>query len=581
VTERRNGGDGAPEGAASDETPDRWDAFPRLATDQLSILEENGERQATAPDRLLVAEGQRDRDFLVVLAGTVAVVEGRGTPLERTIRVHGRGRFLDELGLLTGQPSFVSMVVREPGEILAVPLPRLRDLVSRKPQLGDLILRAFLIRRELLVGLGAGMCIVGSRFSPDTRRLREFAARNRLPHRWIDLEQDPQAEGLLRQLRIPPSDTPVVIWHGEVLRNPANADVARALGLAPHTSLGQLEDLVVVGAGPSGLAAAVYGASEGLRTVVLDAVATGGQAATSSRIENYLGFPTGISGAELAERAVIQAEKFGAVISVPARATALEHDGIYYTVRLDDGSCLRSRTVVLAAGARYRRLPARRLEEFEGTSVYYAATFMEAAFCRDRPVTVVGGGNSAGQATVFLAQHASGVRLVVRAEDLDRDMSRYLVDQIQRNTSVEVLTCSEVEELVGKAGELEAVVVRSNATGERRRLDTNLLFVFIGAVPATGWLRGTVALDDKAFVLTGTAAAAAQGAEPREAAGPGPGRPAATGLGVLETSWPGVLAVGDVRSGSIKRVASAVGEGAMAVRLIHEHLARVTGSAPR
>jgi thioredoxin reductase (NADPH) len=315
--------------------------------------------------------------------------------------------------------------------------------------------------------------------------------------------------------------------------------------------------------------------------VVLDAVATGGQAGTSSRIENYLGFPTGISGAELAERAVIQAEKFGAVISVPARATALERDGSFYTVRLDDGSYLRSRTVVIAAGARYRRLQARRLEEFESTSVYYAATFMEAAFCRDRPVTVVGGGNSAGQATVFLAQHASGVRLVVRGEDLGRDMSRYLVDQIQRNTSVEILTCSEVEELVGEAGELEAVVVRSNATGERRRLDTNLLFVFIGAVPATGWLRGTVALDDKGFVLTGTAAAAAQGAEPREADVPGPGRPAATGLGVLETSWSGVLAVGDVRSGSIKRVASAVGEGAMAVRLIHEHLAGVAGSVAR
>jgi thioredoxin reductase (NADPH) len=314
--------------------------------------------------------------------------------------------------------------------------------------------------------------------------------------------------------------------------------------------------------------------------VVLDAVATGGQAGTSSRIENYLGFPTGISGAELAERAVIQAEKFGAVISVPARATALERDGIYYAVRLDDGGYLRSRTVVIAAGARYRRLQARRLEEFEGTSVYYAATFMEAAFCRDRPVTVVGGGNSAGQATVFLAQHASRVRLVVRAEDLDRDMSRYLVDQIQRNASVEVLTCSEVKELVGEAGELKAVVVRSKRTGQRRRLDTNVLFVFIGAVPATGWLRGTVALDDKGFVLTGTAAAA-HGAEPREAAGPGPGRPVATGVGVLETSWSGVLAVGDIRSGSIKRVASAVGEGAMAVRLIHEHLARFAGSATR
>ena len=265
MTQRRNGPDRGPEGAARDETPDRWGAFPRLAPDQLSVLEENGERRATAPDQLLVAEGQRDRDFLVVLAGTVAVVEGRGTPLERTIRVHGPGRFLDELGLLTGQPSFVTMVVREPGEILAVPLPRLRDLVSRQPQLGDLILRAFLIRRELLVGLGAGMRIVGSRFSPDTRRLRELAARNRLPHSWIDLEQDPQAEELLRQLRIA-RPTPRCDLARRGPCNPSNADLARALGLAPNASPERLEDLVVVGAGPSGLAAACTAPSEGPRT---------------------------------------------------------------------------------------------------------------------------------------------------------------------------------------------------------------------------------------------------------------------------------------------------------------------------
>ena len=416
------GGTGASGESTESETPDRWGAYPRLLPQQVALLAQIGTRRPVGAGDLLVQEGERDRDFLIVLAGSVAVVEGYGTPQERTIRVHGPGRFLDEIGLLTGQPAFVSMLAREDGEILAVPLPRLRDLVSREPQLGDLILRAFLLRRELLVGQGVGLRIVGSRFSPDTRLLREFAARNRLPHTWIDVEEDAQAEQLLRRLGIPPSDLPVVILGHQVLRNPSRAALARVLGLAPPDPRERLEDVVVVGAGPSGLAAAVYGASEGLSTVVLDAVATGGQAGTSSRIENYLGFPAGISGAELAERAVIQAEKFGAVIRVPARATGLGRDGPAYVIQLDDGSGIRSRSVIVAAGARYRRLQIDRLEEFEGSSVHYAATFMEAMFCRDLPVTVVGGGNSAGQATVFLTGHASRVRLVVRTDDLGLDM---------------------------------------------------------------------------------------------------------------------------------------------------------------
>jgi thioredoxin reductase (NADPH) len=547
-------GRAADAGRQDDETPDRWGAYPRLTPQQLSLLDQAGTRRVVRAGDVLVREGDRDRDFLVVLAGTVGVVDGYGTSQERTIRVHGPGRFLDEIGLLTGQPAFVSMVAVQDGEILAVPLARLRDLVSRDPQLGDLILQAFLLRRELLAGQGVGLRIVGSRFSPDTRRLREFAARNRLPHTYLDVEEDAQAEQLVRQLGIPPSDMPVVISGREILRNPTDAELARILGVAPPSAGERPEDLVVVGAGPSGLAAAVYGASEGLSTIVLDAVATGGQAGTSSRIENYLGFPAGISGAELAERAVIQAEKFGAGISVPARATGLTHEGDAYAVRLVDGTEIRSRTVVLAAGARYRRLQVDRLEEFEGASIYYAATFMEAMFCRDLPVTVVGGGNSAGQATVFLTGHASRVRLVVRGDDLGQDMSRYLVDQIEGNPAVEVLTSTEVKQLCGQGGELEAVVVENNRTGRRRRLDTRLLFVFIGSAPATGWLRGAVALDDKGFVRTG---------------------PPAGADNVLETSWPGVFAVGDVRSGSIKRVASAVGEGAMAVRFIHEHLQNV------
>jgi thioredoxin reductase (NADPH) len=550
------------------ETPDVCGAFPRLDGEHLALLEKYGHRRRVEPGQVLIREGERDRDFSVILAGTVVVVDGHGTPEERVIRVHGPGRFLDELGLLTGQPALVSSVAREAGEILQVPLDALREAVSQDIKLGDLILRAFVVRRELLIGMVSGIRIIGSRYSPDTRRLREFAARNRLPHTWIDLEEDAGAEEMLRQLGVRPEETPVVVGRdNQVLRNPTNAELARTIGLPVPSTPDRLADLVVIGAGPAGLAAAVYGASEGLSTVVLDAVATGGQAATSSRIENYPGFPAGISGAELADRSVIQAEKFGAVISVPAAATGLgDQDGVH-VVRLDDGNQIQSRAVVIATGARYRKLDVARLEEFEGTSVYYAATMMEARFCGDLPVVVVGGGNSAGQATVYLSKYASSVRLLIRHDDLGADMSRYLVDQVERIPNVEVLRHTEVRELVGRDGELAAVVVEDNRTGSRRELPAGLLFVFIGADPCTGWLRGSVALDDHGYVRTGPSAGStgppADGHQPN----------------LLETSRPGVLAVGDVRSGSIKRVASAVGDGAMAVRLVHEYLAR-TGHVP-
>ncbi|MEA2215910.1 MAG: thioredoxin reductase, partial [Solirubrobacteraceae bacterium] len=325
---------------------------------------------------------------------------------------------------------------------------------------------------------------------------------------------------------------------------------------------GEVCDLLVVGAGPSGLAASVYGASEGLATVTLDAVATGGQAGTSSKIENYLGFPAGISGAELAERAAIQARKFGARIAVPAQAVGLEREDGSYRVRLADDNELLARAVIVASGARYRRLPVPRLDEFEATSVYYAATLMEAQLCAGDPIVVVGGGNSAGQATLFLSRYATELRLVVRGDSLDRDMSRYLAERIERS-AVEVLLSSEVRELDGERT-LEAVVVENRRTGERLRLPAKALFVFIGADPHTGWLAGAVALDRNGFVLTGPAAAAATGDH---------GDPQHQPL-LLETSSPGVLAVGDVRSGSVKRVASAVGEGSMSVRLVHDFLER-------
>jgi thioredoxin reductase (NADPH) len=546
------------------ETPDVAGAYPRLSDEQIELLSRRGEKRPVQQGDVLVAEGQRDRDFLIVLSGKVAVIEGYGTPKARTVRVHGQRRFLDELGLLTGQPSFVSMVAQEPGEVLAFPLDALHELVREEPDLGDLILRCFLARRELLIGGITGIKIVGSRFGPDTRRLRELAARNRVPHTWIDLEEDPGAEELLRRLSISAKDTPVVIWRDRVLRNPSNAELARVAGLRRSGQDEAMCDVVVVGAGPAGLAAAVYGASEGLATIVLDAVATGGQAGTSSRIENYLGFPAGISGAELADRAVVQAKKFGADLNVPVTAVRLEWHDSEHVVHLDDGAQLRTRTVVIATGARYRRLDVPRLAEFEGTSVYYAATFMEALFCERQPVSVVGGGNSAGQATVFLARHAAQVRLIMLHDDLNRDMSRYLVDQIERLPNVEVLRHTEITELIGHDGRLQALGVRDTRTGERQETPTTVLFPFIGAQPCTGWLASSVALDTRGYVMTGAQV-----------------RTDAPQPVMLETSRPGVLAVGDVRSGSIKRVASAVGEGSMAVRLIHDYLAMFGHGAER
>jgi thioredoxin reductase (NADPH) len=411
---------------------------------------------------------------------------------------------------------------------------------------------------------------VGSRFSPDTHRLREFAVRNRIPHRWIDVEQDPASEAILRELGVSSDETPIVLWQGsQLLRNPSNIELARVIGL-PSVSLPDARcDLVIVGAGPAGLAAAVYAASEGLATVVLEAMAIGGQAGTSSCIENYLGFPAGISGAELAQRAAIQAQKFGAAVSVPAEAVRLDSYDGSFVIRLGDGGEITARTVLVATGAHYRRLSIPRLEHFESTSVYYAATEVEAQLCRGHPVAIVGGGNSAGQAALFLAQHAS-VSLLIRHEHLDKHMSRYLADRIQCHQAIRVLRCTEVQELIGDDA-LEALVVEDNRTGERKRLDVRAMFVFIGAEPQTQWLDSQLATDDHGFLLSGVDPIRRSIGGDAVDTGTFPApyfRPL-----LVETSQPGVFAVGDVRYGSVKRVAAAVGEGAMAIHMVHERLA--------
>jgi len=545
------------------ETPDIYGAYPRLSDDQIAALEAGGARRTVNTGETLVREGERSDYFFVMLSGKVAVTTTDDAGNRHVIRVHGPGRFLGELGDLEGQAAFYTAEVVEAGEVLVVPTERVRALVVHDPVLSDLILRAYLLRRSLLIREESGFRIIGSCYSPDTARLREFAARNRLPHRWFDLERDKHAERLLQRFGVPPQDTPVVIWGGEVLRNPTNTELARRVGLLLPDTVPDESDVVVVGAGPAGLAAAVYGSSDGLITAAMERIATGGQAGTSSRIENYLGFPGGISGGDLAERAALQAAKFGARILVSAEIVRLQSGDGQHQLTLADGATVVARAVVLATGARYRRLAVPGLESFEGDGVYYAATVQEALLCGTGPVVIVGGGNSAGQAAIFLAERVSRVYVVIRGDDLNKDMSRYLVDQIDRHPRVTVRSCTEVREVHGD-DKLSEVVIEDKRTGERHSIQTRALFVFIGADPNTSWLAGAVQLDDHGFVPTGPAALYSDTDGTRRTT---QRRQPLT----LETSQPGVFAAGDVRSGSVKRVASAVGEGSMAIRQIHEY----------
>jgi thioredoxin reductase (NADPH) len=549
-----------PLGVGMEEPENRHGAFPRLGEEQRARLRALGELRRVESGEVLFRDGDAGYDFFLVESGVVAVVQGYGSE-NRVIAVHGPHRFLGELNLLTGSRAYLTAVVRDPGEVIQVPVAALRALVAQDEELGNVILRAFLSRRSILIEVGAGVKVVGSRYSRDTRRLREFLQRNRVPYRWMDLETDAEADVLLRALGVEPGETPVVLGGEGVLRNPSNAQLAAMLGIGARGAPPAMCDLVIVGGGPAGLAAALYGASEGLDTQAIDAVAFGGQASTSSRIENYLGFPAGISGSELAARAALQAGKFGARLMVPAEAVGFAREDGHYSVRLAGGETVNGRTVIVATGAQYRQLDVPDMERYEGLGVYYAATQAEAQLCAGDPVLIVGGGNSAGQAAMFLSRHAAGCRLLIRGDDLGKSMSRYLVDEIQSREQIEVVTHSEVAELRGEAG-LEAVVVRDTRTGERRDLQAKALFVFIGASPHTDWLRGEVAMDEDCFLLTG------RDVQDEGLLAHGEERPY-----FLETSQPGVFAVGDVHSGSIKRVASAVGEGSMAVRLVHQRLA--------
>jgi thioredoxin reductase (NADPH) len=544
----------------SDQAPDAT-AFPDLDDAQLAAVAEYGERRAVTRGEILYSPADDHYDFFVILSGAVEIIETDGRD-ERIITRHGARRFVGEVNLITRQRPYLTARVVESGEVIVVPAEVFRTRVLADVRLSDTILEAFLARRALLLSTAADtLQIVGSEFSPESMALREYAARNRLPHRWIDADAHPEVATLLDRLGVTVAELPVAITAQGVVRRATPGELAARLGLTIDSLPDRCFDVVVVGAGPAGLAASVYAASEGLHTLTLDSVATGGQAATSSRIENYLGFPTGISGGDLANRASVQALKFGAVISSPCAVMSLTDQAGHFVLNLGDGTQVAARALVAASGAHYRRLPVDDLPRFERAGVYYAATELEARACGGSRVIVVGGGNSAGQAAMFLAEASSEVHIVVR-RDLAATMSAYLVDRIEAHPRITVHRGCTIAALRG-GHTLEEVDI---ATPDGPiTVSCAALFSFIGAEPNSGWLEG-VAVDEHGFVLTD-----------REIDDDALGdewnvlhrRPLP-----YETSRPGLFAVGDLRSGSTKRVAAAVGEGSAAIRSVHEHLAR-------
>jgi thioredoxin reductase (NADPH) len=542
-------------------------AFPPLTSDQFAVLARYGERSEVAAGEVLYSAGDTDYDFIVTESAEVEVVRPAmpGAP-EAQIASWGPGFFLGELNLITGQSALATARVSAPGVIYRIKKPEFRRLMAEEADLSDFILRVLLARRQSLMhNEGAlSLRIIGSQMSAGTHALRTWAARQQLPHTWLDYD-DPAGQRLACAAGVTAEELPAAITATAILRNATPGDVAEHLGLALRAGEKHDYDVVIIGGGPAGLAAAVYGASEGLHTLLVDALAVGGQAAASSRIENYLGFPSGLSGVELMSRALVQANKFGADISSPCEVDSLDcHDG-HLHVHLSNGEDVHARAVVVASGARYRKLPLDGWATYEGAGIYYAATEIEARACAGRPVTVVGGANSAGQAALFLAESGSTVCLVVRGTDLGAGMSRYLVDRVIANPRITVHTNSQVTQLHGGAA-LEGVTVTLNGEQPIRK-DCNGLFCFIGAEPATDGLKG-LAVDEDGFILTDRDIPDEERGQTWELLGRIPL--------AFETNVPGIFAVGDVRSGSMKRVAAAVGEGASAIRSVHLALAPVT-----
>ncbi len=539
------------------------EVFPALSDEQIERVARHGRARTAAAGEVLIEQGDAPIPFFVLLSGELVAV--RPTELGHSlITLSGRGQFNGEINTLSGRRALFRLQASKQSELIELDRAQMMTLVQTDAEVGEIVMRAFIWRRVGLVTAGVGdVALLGSAHSADTLRLREFLTRNSHPYAYLDLEHDAEAEQLMKTFRVDAAEIPVLICRGRtVLRNPSNREVAECLGFNEAVDRTHVRDLMVIGAGPSGLAAAVYGASEGLDVLVIETNAPGGQAGSSSRIENYLGFPNGVSGLELAARAYAQAEKFGAEMLID-KATRLHCDSHPYSVSLEGSGDIRTRAVVIASGVRYRKPELENLERFEGDGIYYGATAVEAQLCAGDEVIVVGGGNSAGQAAVYLSKQAARVYVLVRSGGLADSMSRYLSRRFEETPNIELLFHTEIVALLGD-GRLEAVRWRNNETGAIEEHPVHHVFMMTGAVPSTEWLDGCLKLDDKGFVKTGAALSVDDLASAHW--------PLARPPYLLETSLPGVFAVGDIRGGSVKRVASAVGEGSIAISFVHQVL---------
>jgi thioredoxin reductase (NADPH) len=539
--------------------------FPKLTPAQIKRIAAVGTLRRVERGHILVNQGEVTVPFFVVMSGEIEILQPTASG-ELPITNHLAGEFTGEVNMLSGRRSLVCMRMKEAGEVIQLDRHGLQTLVQTDVELSEILMRAFIFRRLELISHGAGdVVLVGSSHSSGTLRIKEFLGRNGHPYSYVDLDRDEGVQELLDRFQVRIDEIPVLICRGNaVLRNPTNQQVADCLGLNAEIDESHIRDVLVIGAGPSGLAAAVYGASEGLDVLVIETNAPGGQAGSSSKIENYLGFPTGISGQELAARAYNQAQKFGAEMVIARSAVKLACTKRPYAVEIDGGTRIPARAIVIATGAQYRRLPLENLAQFEGVGVYYGATYIEAQLCGNEEVIVVGGGNSAGQAAVFLSEAAKHVHVLIRSGQLADTMSRYLIRRIEDSARITLHTYTEVVALEGE-DRLERVRWRNNQTGKEETQNIRHVFLMTGASPNTGWLDGCVAMDEDGFIKTGPEL---QAADLSSAKWPLPRAPF-----LLETSLPGVFSVGDARAGNVKRVASAVGEGSISIHLVHRVLA--------
>ncbi|WP_088348223.1 MULTISPECIES: cyclic nucleotide-binding domain-containing thioredoxin-disulfide reductase [Rhodomicrobium] len=533
--------------------------FPKLSAEMIARVAKFGTEEEVPKGQTLYERGQRGVDFFLVLEGAIEITSEDEEDRPIVIVVHRAGQFTGELDLFNEREILVSARTAKNSRVVRIKRPDFRRMVTAEPDIAEIIMRAYILRRVALIRYGqTGVSVLGPGHGGDTLRIERFLMRNGYPHRLIDTEKDEDARGFLECFHLTLDELPVVVYPGHrLLRNPSNSELADALGLTEAFEEGKVYDLLVVGAGPAGLAAAVYGASEGLSTLVIEALAPGGQAGTSSKIENYLGFPTGISGQALAGRAQVQAQKFGARLAISRPAVRLDCDTSPYRVSLEGSGQVAARAIIIATGARYRGLDVENYEKYEGQGIHYAATAMEAQLCANEEIIVVGGGNSAGQAAMYLSRTTAKVYMLVRAKGLAATMSDYLVQRIEATPRIQLLTETEITGLEGERT-LERVAWTNRATGASETKPIRNLFVMIGAAPNTDWLNGCLALDSKGFVVTGVEAS-------RENAGMGGDSP-------FGTSRQGIFAVGDVRAGSVKRVASGVGEGSVVVQAVHKYL---------